>query len=54
MNTENRKSVLQLITQYALIVPILFIINVIDSILGLFLPNKFYDNTLPPKDSTLR
>ena len=38
---------------YLLIHPILFIINIIDIIVAIFVPNKYDDDSLPDKDSTV-
>ena len=38
---------------YLIIHPVLFIINIIDFIIGLIIPNKYDDETLPDKDSVL-
>ncbi len=38
---------------YLVIHPVLFIINIIDFIIGLLIPNKYNDDTLPEKGSKL-
>jgi long-chain acyl-CoA synthetase len=53
MVKTNKECVKKVLTKYLLIYPFLFLVHVLDFLIGLILPYKYEDNTLPDKNAVL-